>query len=1518
MAEAARPASRSAALDEVRERRRAVEEAEPGEDRTRYLEALKAFVATVERHVDAFGADAPSVAPWVDEAAMALYRSSNPELAERAVDLGLKLTPGASTLLHHKALVLLALNRDLPLVVKLLERALEANPNDKGLWGTRGDALRLEGNVAEAVDCYLKAQELDPASTQYVDKALRAAPTDARALRAKVELARVRGGDASALDAVNELLKSNAGETGLRAFRADVLASLGRYDEAVAEVRELRQAAPDDAGLRALEARLLLALGKTAEAAPLFEQLVAPGSSTDAKTLEAIATRLAEERTELALAARERIKESDPRNVQNLLRLRDLAVQLRRTDLALGASRAVLTLTPDNLEAMRGIAELQVASGRPSDALESYRQIARAHPHAVGEFRKALALSRQATLPDSVREFAEAILVVEPKDAEARLELARSLVGAGDNDGALAEYDALLEAHPGRIEYLLEKRSLLTASHDIAARLKVLDEIFRLDPTRIDVAVERGNLYLATAYELPEHGAEREAAARLALVSYERASGDPPAKGVSLLGLARASRLVGDTERALRAYADFLALDGNAGRLDVLKEKAHTLREVGRFAEAAEEYKQAIVGGLEEPDLFWGAAEVYERLNQEPLALKYLDLLVRREPTNALYLRRRAQLLLRAGHRDEALKNLRQVVAGSPNDPHPYFEAAEVLRAQGSYPDAIDYLRRGLALDPKNRHGLLALAETLLLAGQYPEVVTIIDPLLKDDPNDVAAWKTRGDAHRALGRQTEVLYSLQAILLLEPDNGPALLETFRLRRDAGDRKEAYEALTHLVRSNASEAQDATLHLERGDLAAGLGLPEEANSAYERAASLDASLAVEIALRRARLRLTAGRPDLALEVLDQGLASHGAEGPSVSALLLRAEILVALERPTEARTVFEQVRQSEPKSPLALAGIAQAMLGEGRPGDAAAFLRSVLPEVPPAEPLFLLLAEAESAVGRLEEAGKVLRDGVRALPKSVALYSRLAEVGVAEKDWTAASDAYAHALALAPTSLDLLLRAGVVAERLGHPNEAVALYDRAVESSPASKEAWTSRGLALVATGRAQDGVASFDRALALDSDYAAAKDGKKLAGQRMHDTELQRYGRDALLLEARLHRAVTKNDLFVLLHVPFEFLEPVLQEITRPPKVEPELLEKTEFHDLENASYHLVTAALDRRPSGIERRGLSLADVAVLAPSNYTLAQIQRLFGYLKAILEAELPVDKLEVTPDVEDLARKAFALAPEQRTLFQLVRHLRVGVYKARVIKALEEAGTAGHRPLPSLDLGAYSPEFRKSETPAAPAHRTDGSATVAAEPRPPSAPVRAEPATAKASSVGSPSVRAATPRPAPSATHEAPRPHAGSPPAERCVGCHGVATSHHGCGAPLCEACGRRFDKCPKCGLPVGRAASPAAPAASHPEDRTGTARGSAPAESPAASDRRAHAPTKPESAPSPSGSVAKGGARPAAASAPAPAVAVPSGEHHGSAAPSAAPAPEAPKSPPHDGESAPPAAKPKPKRDDEPRL
>ncbi|HEV2428220.1 MAG TPA: tetratricopeptide repeat protein, partial [Thermoplasmata archaeon] len=986
---------------------------------------------------------------------------------------------------------------------------------------------------------------------------------------------------------------------------------------------------------------------------------------------------------------------------------------------------------------------------------------------------------RAAGRPDLVKEFARAIVDEEPTDLATREELAKSLVSEGDAAAALEEYRQLAAADPREARYLYEERALLTTLGRPGELAPVYARLFELDPANSELAFDRGRFSLEAARTAAEGSSERLEAARAAVASFERSASEPKFSEGSLLGLADAARLSGDPTRAIRAYEEFLAKPESSSNTKVLKELGHALREQGRFEEAASTYDRALGLGLEDPDLLWGEVEVLAETNADGKALRYIDILSQRDPANLLYRRRKGQLLLRAGRRAEGIRVLREVAETARTDPVALFEVAHALRSDGDYAEAIESYREGLKADPAHRAGRIAFAETLNLAGRYNEALPIVDALLNEEPNDLAAWKARADSCRALGRTGDLEYSLKAILLLDPTHSPALVEKYRLHLGEGQKLEALECLTQFLDAGGPESGNTALLLEAGDLAAELGRTDEAGRLYERASELDPGQRGAIGVRKARMRLSAGRPDLALEVLDGATPAGTDAAPGSESL--RGDILMAMERPAEAESVYRAILARDPSAPLVLLGLARALLDQGKHAEARTLLVEAIPKAPPTLGPFLLLAESESGLGSAPNAIRAIQKGLEVLPDSKELWTRLGELEITQEAWPDAAAAFGNAVRIDPANPSLLLKAGYVAERLGHRTEALSLYERATQSGPSDKQTWTSRGLALLANDRPEEATASFDRALALDSDFDPAKQGRKAAVERTREAQVDRFGREALLLEARLHRTVTKNDLFVTLHVPFDFLEPVLSGVTRDPKVDLSQLDEAQLHQLETASYQIITAALDRRSEGVERRGFSLADVAVLSPSGRSLKEIQQLFGYLRAVLEVELRPENLKLEPDVEELARRALLLPAEQRTLFQIVRNLKVGIFRARLIKVVESSGSAVHAPLPSLDLGAYTPEFR-TDRPSPPA---GGEPIAEVEPPPPmEAPAK-------------PSVPSTPPADKP------------MPSAARCVGCGGLASILHACGAPVCAHCVVEFGTCPKCRLPASLPTNPTPP-------------------------------------------------------------------------------------------------------------
>lgn len=759
-------------------------------------------------------------------------------------------------------------------------------------------------------------------------------------------------------------------------------------------------------------------------------------------------------------------------------------------------------------------------------------------------------------------------------------------------------------------------------------------------------------------------------------------------------------------------------------------------------------------------------------------------------------------------------------IPARPEGLRQWLEQADQLRTAKELRDAAREYRAILAAYPSDRAARRGLIATLVAQGDTGAAMPLLDQLLREDPNDLESWRDRAAICRSTGSHSELLRSLQSIERLDPRDRPVILEEYQLLDVAGLHEEAHRCLTlYLAGEGTTEGAPSrgALLLKQGELAESLGLAEEAQSAYnEAAASEDAETAPEAALRGARLSVQTARPDLALTTLAAAISATatGAEPPT-ALLRARADVLLQVERPEEAQEIFDRLRARDPADPAVLAGAARARIEQGKHPEARELLHEGLHRVPRTEALVLALAEAESGSGDLLAAERAVREGLEMLPQSARLWTRLAEIASARSDWERAAEAYQRVLELDPGWASGVLGAAFVAEQRGRPAQAIAFYDRAALLAPDDVRVWTRRGLALAAVQRHAEALESFDRALALDPESDAAREGKKLSDRERRARETDVLGLAALRLEAQLGRPVTKNDLFVQLKVPFDQLDPVLAAVSREVKVDIPSLEPAAFGELEERSCRLITAALERRPPGIESRGLTVADVAALSNAQDALVEVQRLFAYLDTVLRMDIRPENLRLNPETEEVARRALRLPAGQRTLFGLVRTLQIGIFQARVVKAVERASDSAHAPLPAVNLSAHSPEFGGAD------EHADGSQFFFPENLPSASP--GSPGSHR--SGGHHHSSKLWPMGVPQL--ETQRAAARDRGTARCIACGGLASVTHLCGAALCTQCTRQFARCPKCNASFADLAPPRPPTpASAHLPRPPTARPSAP--------------------------------------------------------------------------------------------
>lgn len=169
--------------------------------------------------------------------------------------------------------------------------------------------------------------------------------------------------------------------------------------------------------------------------------------------------------------------------------------------------------------------------------------------------------------------------------------------------------------------------------------------------------------------------------------------------------------------------------------------------------------------------------------------------------------------------------------------PDSYVQRAELLADLGRYEEA------AAELAPADRADVPAqtlLARIWLAAGAPKRALAAADAAVEAGPTDLAALVARGMALADLGRVDEAAAQAEQILRRGRGNGYACTSAAAILAEVRNGQVALDAAWEGVRLNPDQPR---AHLVLGVVAAGLGLDEIAERAYQEALALDPGLTV---------------------------------------------------------------------------------------------------------------------------------------------------------------------------------------------------------------------------------------------------------------------------------------------------------------------------------------------------------------------------------------------------------------------------------------------------------------------------------------------------------------------------------------------------------------------------------------------------------------------------------------------------------------------------------------------------
>lgn len=563
---------------------------------------------------------------------------------------------------------------DLPGAVEIIDRALQANPNDYRLINLRVQMHIQQGSKEAALALVNQSLERAPASRPLLQ--LRTFLTEPDPIKAQEQI--IAESEAPPLDKklmLYGLLKTNA-----------------LNDRAKALLEEVGREAPDDT--RVVEYQFVDALNEK----PLDKAraLAARAAQLNIDQVNGLMYQarleIVENKLDAAVATLGRVTQQMPLSAAAWRLLGQAQINAGRVDLALEAFRKAVEFRPSDTTMIKPYLSTLLNLGRTQEALEVVRSANKRN--ATDELMSGLWLELEELIGDKAkaREVRERLVVTRPADTRNKIALARLLLQAKEWDKAAKTIESFASVEP-LAATLLDARMLALRDNPEAARDRVM--------TYVESASSEGQkleALIGLAETMIEFKRDEQA---LSALREARAFQDPK--------LLQADRRLGDVlfdrdryEECVEVYDRIIATAADKEN-SVAKRRAEALLRLKRWDDVTKAVAQIEATTPRDLQTTLLLADSAVGKGDMRTARERLDEAIRLAPTNPMAFFRRAAL----NEKDPdqfplVLKDLEQAVKLRPDFTQARTLKARLLFQRNREADAITELAAAVEATPED------------------------------------------------------------------------------------------------------------------------------------------------------------------------------------------------------------------------------------------------------------------------------------------------------------------------------------------------------------------------------------------------------------------------------------------------------------------------------------------------------------------------------------------------------------------------------------------------------------------------------------------------------------------------------------------------------------------------------------------------------------------------------------------------------------------------------------------------
>ncbi|MGQ0814674.1 MAG: tetratricopeptide repeat protein [Gemmatimonadota bacterium] len=458
----------------------------------------------------------------------------------------------------------------------------------------------------------------------------------------------------------------------------------------------------------------------------------------------------------------------------------------------------------------------------------------------------------------------------------------------------------------------------------------------------------------------------------------------------------------------------------------------------------------------------------------------------------------------------EILRSLAKRI--NPHDAGAHNNLGVVYYNKGLYAEAITHFEKALELDPRMQVAERNVQIAYFHTGYFETLVAELRERLAQDPDDVDAHDRLARAYYYGGDHATAIEEWRQAANVRQD----FPTRFRLARAEQQRGNLDAALAEVQLALAVEPRNARAHLLRGEIQYQSAKTIEAKDALETAVGIDNKLAdayhllsfiygelgeakkAEHAAARAgdlNPTLSKAQTNLSLDsystaryeelvgdrakpdVAAGGTLAHYNLGLAFRQKALYDEALREFRLATERGEDALLVHQAE----------AEMLLLRGDSAEARALYEQLVQDEPKSPKLWNELGVSRHQAGELESAERAYRHSLDIDPEYALAWNNLAVVRHHRGDAHEAESAFRAALAHGRALADVQRNLGLMLARSGRLEHSLEAYRRAVEADPGLAVAYAGYGIVLMEAGRPGEAKAALVRAVECDPNLAEAR-----------------------------------------------------------------------------------------------------------------------------------------------------------------------------------------------------------------------------------------------------------------------------------------------------------------------------------------------------------------------------------------------------------------------------------------------